>query len=61
MSYEAIKEGDGVTLVMYQPSTDVIKLYHGGYRDVHWLGEPYLAWMTIETALSYGWEVIGEL
>lgn len=50
-----------MTLVMYQPSTDVIKLYYAGDRDIHWLGDPYLAWMTIEIALSCGWEVIGEL
>lgn len=47
-------------IVLYHMETDQIRLYRQTKSDF-WLGLPYVVWRSLEIAISYDWEVIGEL
>lgn len=51
-----------IELVLYNQEKNELKLYScASWKSEIWEGEPYIVWSTLEIAISYGWEVIGEL
>lgn len=49
-----------MTLVMYHAEQNELNLWNG-LCEIHWKGKPWIVSSSLEIAMSYGWEVIGEL
>lgn len=51
-----------MTLVMYQPEFDQIRVFVPGQADKIWFPENMtVVWISVEIAMGHGWEVIGVL
>lgn len=49
-------------IVLYHPKTNKLSLYNtSSSKYSYWMGEPFCVWKSLEVAMGYGWEVIGEL